>query len=48
MRNAFQVRRDLVVERLRNISGVNIPDIGGLFYAFFDIQASLGTSKGPR
>lgn len=48
MRNAFQVRRDLVVERLRNIPGVNIPDIGGAFYAFFDIQASLGTSKGPR
>ena len=48
MRNAFQARRDLVVERLRNIPGVNIPDIGGAFYAFFDIQTSLGTSQGPR
>jgi aspartate aminotransferase len=48
MRNAFQARRDLVVERLRNIPGVNIPDIGGAFYAFFDIQTSLGTSKGPQ
>ena len=28
--------------------GVNIPDIGGAFYAFFDIQASLGASKGPQ
>ena len=48
MRNAFQARRDLVVERLRSIPGVKIPDIGGAFYAFFDIQSFLGTSKGPQ
>lgn len=47
MRDAFQVRRDLVVERLRQIPGVRIPDIGGAFYAFFDIRASLEQSGGP-
>ena len=47
MRNAFQMRRDLVVERLGQIPGVKIPDIGGAFYAFIDIHASLGRPHGP-
>ena len=47
MRDAFQVRRDLVVDRLRQIPGVKIPEIGGAFYAFFDIRASLGKPGGP-
>jgi aspartate aminotransferase len=47
MRNAFQMRRDLIVERLSQIPGVKIPDIGGAFYAFIDIHASLGRPHGP-
>lgn len=47
MRDAFQVRRDLVVDRLRQIPGVNIPEIGGAFYAFFDIRESLSKPGGP-
>ena len=47
MRNAFQARRDLVVKRLSQIPGVKIPDIGGAFYAFLDIHASLGRPHGP-
>ena len=48
MRNAFQLRRDLVVERLSQIPDVKIPDIGGAFYAFLDIHASLGRPHGPQ
>ncbi len=47
MRDAFQVRRDLVVERLRQMPGVKIPDIGGAFYAFFDIRDALSRAGGP-
>jgi len=41
MRGAFQRRRDLVARRLASLPGVRIPDIGGAFYAFFDISAAL-------
>jgi len=41
MRDAFQSRRDLVVQRLAAMPGVKIPEIGGAFYAFFDIRQSL-------
>ena len=41
MREAFEKRRDLVVERLAALPGVRLPDIGGAFYAFFDIRQSL-------
>ncbi|MGA1618575.1 MAG: pyridoxal phosphate-dependent aminotransferase [Pirellulales bacterium] len=47
MRTAFQARRDLVVSRLRELPGVRIPDIGGAFYAFFDISQSLKNPGGP-
>jgi len=47
MRAAFQARRDLVVSRLRQLPGVRIPDIGGAFYAFFDISQSLKNPGGP-
>ncbi len=47
MRDAFQVRRDLVIDRLRQIPGVKIPEIGGAFYAFFDIRSSLRKPVGP-
>jgi aspartate aminotransferase len=37
----FQKRRDLVAARLRDMPGVRLPEIGGAFYAFFDIRAPL-------
>ena len=42
----FQRRRDLVAARLRRIPGVRLPDIGGAFYAFFDISAALAAGVG--
>ena len=45
MRQAFQARRDMVVERLRSLPGVRLPDVGGAFYAFFDIRAALERSR---
>ena len=41
MRDAFQVRRDLVARRLMALPGVRLPEIGGAFYAFFDIREAL-------
>ena len=46
MNAAFQKRRDLVAGRLRAMPGVRIPDIGGAFYAFFDISAHLAKGTG--
>lgn len=45
MRRAFQLRRDLVAARLRRLSGIRLPDIGGAFYAFFDIRAALARAR---
>jgi len=45
MRRAFQQRRDLVVARLRGLPGIGLPEIGGAFYAFFDIRAALAKSR---
>ena len=42
----FQRRRDLVAGRLRALPGVRIPDIGGAFYAFFDISTALAAGRG--
>jgi len=47
MCRAFQQRRDLVAARLRALPGVRIPEIGGAFYAFFEIRALLGRAGGP-
>jgi aspartate aminotransferase len=41
MLRAFEQRRDLVAKRLRAMPGVRIPEIGGAFYAFFDIREPL-------
>jgi aspartate aminotransferase len=41
MLRAFEKRRDLVAKRLRGMPGVRIPEIGGAFYAFFDIREPL-------
>jgi aspartate aminotransferase len=45
MRDAFQARRDLVAGRLAALAGVRIPEIGGAFYAFFDIRQSLEAAR---
>jgi aspartate aminotransferase len=45
MCRAFQKRRDLVAARLKAMPGVRIPEIGGAFYAFFDIRAPLSRSR---
>jgi aspartate aminotransferase len=45
MLQAFEKRRDLVAERLVAMPGVRIPEIGGAFYAFFDIRESLARSR---
>ena len=48
MCQAFQKRRDLVAAGLRALPGIRIPEIGGAFYAFFDISSHLGTSYGGK
>ncbi len=45
MRDAFEQRRDLVAARLRAMPGVRLPDIGGAFYAFFDIAPALKDAR---
>lgn len=45
MREAFQKRRDLVAARLKAMPGVRVPDIGGAFYAFFDIAERLANAR---
>ena len=45
MRDAFERRRDLVAGRLRALPGVRLPDIGGAFYAFFDIRRALESGR---
>jgi len=46
MRDAFQKRRDLVAARLAAMPGVRVPDIGGAFYAFFEIATALEKARG--
>ncbi len=48
MCQAFQKRRDLVATGLKAIPGIRIPEIGGAFYAFFDIAAHLGKTYSGR
>ena len=48
MCQAFQKRRDLVAAGLQAIPGIRIPDIGGAFYAFFDMSAHLGKTYGGK
>jgi aspartate aminotransferase len=42
MRDAFQARRDYMVDALNAIPGVRCPRPGGAFYVFPDISAHLG------
>jgi len=46
MLRAFEQRRDLVAGRLKAMPGVRIPEIGGAFYAFFDIREPLKRMAG--
>ena len=41
----FQKRRDLVAGRLGGMPGVRLPEIGGAFYAFFDISEHLARGR---
>ncbi len=45
MRQAYQRRRDLVVERLRRISGVRCPVPDGAFYAFPDVRGVTSDTR---
>jgi aspartate aminotransferase len=45
MCRAFQKRRDLVAGKLLALPGVRLPEIGGAFYAFFDIKEALARGK---
>src|SRR5690606_5306735 len=44
MREAFDERRRFVQRRLSEIPGVSCPEIGGAFYAFFDVRPLLAKS----
>jgi len=46
MRDAFIKRRDLVIERLQKIPGINVNHPTGAFYVFPDISAYFGKSNG--
>ncbi len=48
MREAFDVRRRVIVAALNDIEGVNCPTPTGAFYAFADITALLGKPLGPN
>ena len=45
MCRAFQKRRDLVAKTLSALPGVRLPEIGGAFYAFFDIREPLARAQ---
>jgi aspartate aminotransferase len=46
MRREFQLRRDLVCERLRKIPGITFPTPEGAFYVFFDVSHYFGKPIG--
>ncbi|CCW34640.1 pyridoxal phosphate-dependent aminotransferase [Chthonomonas calidirosea] len=48
MRQAFEARRNAMVERLNAMPGVHCPMPGGAFYAFPDISALLGRKAGSK
>ncbi|MDR1486365.1 MAG: pyridoxal phosphate-dependent aminotransferase [Planctomycetaceae bacterium] len=43
---AFSERRDYVANRIREIDGLSCPEMGGAFYAFFNIKKHLGKKIG--
>jgi aspartate aminotransferase len=48
MRREFEVRRDLVCDRLAKMPGVKIARPDGAFYAFFDVSAHFGRTLAGR
>ncbi|MDR0392130.1 MAG: pyridoxal phosphate-dependent aminotransferase, partial [Planctomycetaceae bacterium] len=46
MLSAFSERRDYVTNRIKAIDGLSCPEIGGAFYAFFNIKKHLGKKIG--
>ncbi len=46
MRDAFLKRRDLVIDRLKEIPGFKVNKPQGAFYVFPDVSAYFGTSNG--
>jgi aspartate aminotransferase len=46
MTRAYHERRDFVSSTLRDIPGIQLPDIAGTFYAFPDVSAFLGRNVG--
>jgi aspartate aminotransferase len=46
MKQAFRERRDLVIERLKNIPGLEANVPGGAFYIFPDVSSYYGKSDG--
>ena len=45
MRNVFKKRRDYIVDRMNNMSGVNCDTPGGAFYVFPDFSSYIGNDK---
>ncbi|MDR2346988.1 MAG: pyridoxal phosphate-dependent aminotransferase [Planctomycetaceae bacterium] len=43
---AFSERRDYVAKRISEIDGLSCPEMGGAFYAFFNIKKHLGRKIG--
>ena len=48
MRKEFEVRRDLVSQRLGAMPGITCPVADGAFYAFFNVSAHFGKALGGR
>jgi aspartate aminotransferase len=46
MLSAFSERRNYVAKRIREIDGLSCPEMGGAFYAFFNIKKHLGKKIG--
>lgn len=46
MLSAFAERRDYVTKRIAAMDGVTCPEMGGAFYAFFNIKKFLGRTLG--
>ena len=48
MRREFEVRRNLVCERLAKLPGIRCPEPTGAFYAFFNVAEHFGRTLGGK
>ena len=46
MRQEFAKRREFVIRKLRELPGINLPEPGGAFYAFFNVSRHFGKPLG--